>query len=62
MPEEMLGGHIRNIMKCQEDPNAYQELYKKGMFFESLDTTKVSRKKRLRAVLNSIWTLDKCHK
>ena len=53
---------IRNVMSCELQHNAYQNLYKKGIFFDTMDKPKLHMELRLKTILNSINTLDKCHK
>lgn len=53
---------IRNVMSCELKHNAYQDLYKKGIFFDTMDKPKHNMKLRLKTIQNAINTLDLCHK
>lgn len=53
---------LRNVMTCELKHNAYQDLYKKGEFFDDVDKPRRFMESRLKAIVKAVNTLDQCHK
>lgn len=49
-------------MTCELKHNAYQDLYKKGEFFDDVDKPRKFMESRLKAIVKAVNTLDQCHK
>lgn len=49
-------------MTCELKHNAYQDLYKKGEFFQDNDQTKNWMEKRLKTIQQAVKVLDESHK
>jgi len=45
--EKELNVSTRNLLKCEESEFAFQDIYKKGTFFETLDSHRLKMEKRL---------------
>ena len=52
--EHELDVDVRNIMKCNEKENAFQDLYKKGLFFGSLDPGTRIRENRQKVLEDTV--------
>ena len=62
MTEKELPVISRNLMKVEEHPDAFQEIYKKGTFFESGDYQKLNMESRLETIHKFLIDMDKYHK
>jgi hypothetical protein len=61
MVEEELPPHRKNVIKCEENDNAFYDM-KKREYFTNLDMTKVELKNRMSVINKVLLTLDQHHK
>ena len=60
MTEDDLPNWRKNVMKCEDNSGAFNEL-KQGKFFLSLDQERINKRLRIEAIHKTLITLEECH-
>lgn len=60
MNEDQLPAQRKNVIKCEEKPNAFIDM-KKRKFFQTMDVFKHNSEQRLEKIIEAIDSLNRCH-